>query len=46
MAAVLGVPTDWFQVALIPGAYTVGDDFKPSPRKPVDDVVIWNHYED
>jgi nitroreductase len=45
MAAVLGIPNDWFQVALIPLAYTVGDDFTPSPRKPVDDVIIWNHYE-
>jgi nitroreductase len=45
MAAILGVPNDWFQVALIPVAYTVGDDFKPSPRKPVDDVVIWNRYD-
>jgi len=44
MAAVLGIPNDWFQVALIPVAYTLGDDFKPSPRKPVDDVIIWNRY--
>jgi nitroreductase len=45
MAEVLGIPNDWFQVALIPVAYTRGEDFKPSPRKPVDDVVIWNHYD-
>lgn len=45
MAEVLGIPNDWFQVALIPVAYTVGDDFTPSPRKPVDDVVIWNHFD-
>ena len=45
MAEVLGIPNDWFQVALIPVAYTVGDDFKPSPRKPVDDVIIWNRYD-
>ena len=44
MAAVLGIPNDWFQVALVPVAYTVGDDFKPSPRKPVDDVIIWNRF--
>ena len=44
MAEVLGIPNDWFQVALIPVAYTVGDDFTPSPRKRVDDVVIWNHF--
>ena len=43
MAEVLGIPLDWFQVALIPVAYTTGDDFTPSPRRPVDEVVIWNH---
>jgi nitroreductase len=43
MADVLGIPTSWFQTALIPVAYTTGDDFTPSPRRPVDDVIIWNH---
>ena len=43
MAEVLGIPLDWFQVALIPVAYTKGDDFTPSPRRPVDEVIIWNH---
>ena len=42
MAKVLGIPTSWFQVALIPVAYTKGDDFTPSPRRPVDEVIIWN----
>jgi nitroreductase len=42
MADVLGIPTSWFQVALIPVAYTKGDDFTPSPRRPVDEVIIWN----
>jgi nitroreductase len=43
MAEVLGIPLDWFQVALIPVAYTTGGDFTPSPRRPVEEVVIWNH---
>ncbi len=43
MAQVLGIPTSWFQTALIPVAYTTGDDFTPSPRRPIDDVIIWNH---
>jgi nitroreductase len=43
MAEVLGIPTSWFQVALIPVAYTTGEDFSPSPRRPVDEVIIWNH---
>lgn len=42
MAELLGIPTSWFQVALIPVAYTKGDDFTPSPRRPVDEVIIWN----
>ena len=43
MADVLGIPLSWYQVALIPVAYTKGDDFAPSPRRPVDEVIIWNH---
>lgn len=42
MAEVLNIPTSWHQTALIPVAYTTGGDFSPSPRKPVDDVVIFN----
>jgi hypothetical protein len=26
-------------------AYTLGDRFSPSPRKPVEDVIIWNRLE-
>jgi len=46
MAEVLGIPSSWFQVALIPVAYTKGDDFAPSPRRPVDEIIIWNRNED
>ena len=42
MARILGVPNDWHQTALLPVAYTNGD-FKQSPRKPVDEVILWNH---
>lgn len=45
MAKVLGLPDSWFQVALIPVAYTRGEDFVPSPRRPVEDVVYWNRVE-
>jgi len=45
MAKVLGIPDAWFQVALIPVGYTKGEDFKPSPRRPVEEVVFWNRYE-
>jgi nitroreductase len=43
MAEILGIPTAWAQLALIPVAYTTGGGFSPPPRKPVDDVVFWNH---
>jgi nitroreductase len=45
MAKVLGLPDSWFQVALIPVAYTRGEDFVPSPRRPVEEVVYWNRVE-
>lgn len=35
----LGIPEDYFQVALIPIAHTKGTDFKPGPRKSLDDFL-------
>jgi len=32
--------------ALIPVAYTTGGDFGPSPRKPVEEVIVWNGLEE
>jgi nitroreductase len=45
MAEILGIPPSWAQTALIPVAYTSGGEFTPSPRKPVDDVIVWNRLE-
>lgn len=42
MAAILGIPTSWDQICLIPVAHTTGGDFRRSPRRPVDDVIVWN----
>jgi nitroreductase len=42
MADILGIPTTWDQSCLIPVAYTVGEDFIPSVRKPVEEVIVWN----
>ena len=42
MAEILGIPSTWDQTCLIPVAYTIGGDFKPSPRRPVTDSIIWN----
>ena len=43
VAQILGIPYhDVTQVALIPVAHTVGTDFKPATRRPVDQVVHWD----
>lgn len=44
-ATVLGIPFDEVtQVALIPVGHTLGDDFRPAPRRPLDDVVHWDRW--
>jgi nitroreductase len=41
-ADVLGIPFDEVtQVALIPVAYTIGTDFKPAQRNPLETVLHW-----
>ncbi|MEX0666121.1 MAG: nitroreductase family protein [Acidimicrobiia bacterium] len=45
MAGILGIPYESVtQVALIPVAHTVGDDFKPAKRRDLDAVVHWDHW--
>jgi nitroreductase len=44
MARILGIPDSWYQVALIPVAYTSGGDFQPSRRDAADQSIIWNRY--
>jgi nitroreductase len=42
-AEILGIPYDqYMQAALIPVAYTIGTDFKPGPRRPLDSMVHWD----
>jgi nitroreductase len=44
-AEILGIPyDDVTQVALIPCAYTIGTDFKPGKRKPLETMVHWDHW--
>jgi len=44
-AEILGIPyDDVTQVALIPVAYTLGTDFKPGLRKPLETMVHWNSF--
>ncbi|WP_220191582.1 hypothetical protein [Ktedonospora formicarum] len=40
MANILNIPYETVtQVALIPTAYTLGDEFKPATRKPVEQIL-------
>jgi nitroreductase len=41
-AELLGIPEDVTQVALLPVAYTVGTDFKPAERGPVEQITYWD----
>jgi nitroreductase len=44
-AQILGIPyEEVMQVALIPVAYTIGTDFKPAPRLPLETFVHWNQW--
>ncbi len=44
-AEVLGIPYEKVtQAALIPVAYTLGTDFKPATRMPLDSVVHWDRW--
>lgn len=44
-AEVLGIPYEQVtQAALIPVAYTLGTDFKPAPRMPLDSVLHWDRW--
>jgi nitroreductase len=44
-AALLGIPWETVtQVALVPVAHTVGADFKPAARRPLDEVLHWDRW--
>jgi len=44
-AEILGIPYDEImQVALIPVAYTLGTEFRPARRKPLDTMVHWDRW--
>jgi nitroreductase len=45
VAHILGIPYDEVtQVALIPVAYTIGTEFKPGRRKPLDTMLHWESW--
>ncbi|HLZ61956.1 MAG TPA: nitroreductase family protein [Ktedonosporobacter sp.] len=45
VAELLGIPYDQItQAALLPIAYTLGTDFKPALREPLDTILHWNNW--
>jgi nitroreductase len=42
VARLLGIPDDVTQVALFPVAYTVGTEFAPATRRPIEELTYWN----
>jgi nitroreductase len=45
VADLLGIPfDDWMQAGLFPVGYTIGTDFRATPRKPAAEVIRWNGY--
>lgn len=45
VAQALGIPDNITQSALLPVAYTIGEDFKPAKRLPLSQVTSWNRWE-
>lgn len=45
VANLLGIPSDYTQVALIPIAHTLGTHFQPAPRLPLDQVLHVNGWQ-
>ena len=43
-AELLGLPDDVTQAGLFPIAYTVGTDFKPAQRLPLEPIMHWNEW--
>ena len=41
----LGVPDGLTQAALLPVAWTVGTDFKPVTRRPVEEITYWERWK-
>lgn len=44
VAEILGLPDNVYQGALIPTAHYTGTDFKPAPRRPIDEVLHLNRW--
>jgi nitroreductase len=46
IADVLGIPDTVTQVALLPVAYSTGDEFRPAPRRPVEEITYWDTWKE
>lgn len=44
VAALLGIPDDVTQAALLPVAYYTGDDFRPAKRRPAREITYWDRW--
>ncbi|WP_167045064.1 nitroreductase family protein [Salinibacterium sp. ZJ454] len=44
VSALLGVPDDMTQVAMIPVGHTIGTDFRPAPRPPIEEIAFFDHW--
>lgn len=44
VADLLGIPEGFTQVALFPVAHTVGTDFRPASRPPVESITFWDEW--
>ena len=42
----LGIPDTVTQVALIPVAYTLGTDFQPASRRPIEEIAYANAWRE
>ncbi len=45
-AELLDIPEGVTQAALLPVAYTIGTDFRPAKRRPVQEITFWNRWGD
>jgi len=45
VAEILGIPDTVTQAALLPVAYTIGTEFKPATRPPVESITSWNTWD-
>ncbi|GAA4383000.1 nitroreductase family protein [Actinomadura verrucosospora] len=43
---ILGLPDTMTPIALLPVAYTIGDEFRPAERPPIETITRWNRWTD